>query len=331
MKLIAHMQGALAKRTRTGALALSAALAVTAVAACGSGEQSSESAGGTQQVTVGVLTSLDVAPIYLGEQKGFFKDENLELKFEIAQGGAVLIPSVVSGNYDFGFSNIVSLVVARSKGLPLKMVAAGSASANTIPDYSAILVNGNSAMKSARELEGKTVAVNVLNGNGYVTIRNSIRKAGGDPDKTNFVELAYPDMISALQSDTIDGAFAVEPFVTQSQDEGNKVLAWNFMDVGPETSVASYFSTDKLIASDPELVEKFTAAMNKSLEYAQEHPDEVRAIVPTFTDISAELTEKVVLPGYPTELNRESVERQADLARGDGLLDKPVDLDDLLP
>ena len=331
MKSIAHMRGAFTVRTRAGAFALSAALAATAVAGCGSGDRSSESAGGMQQVTVGVLTSLDVAPIYLGEKQGFFEDENLDLTFEIAQGGAVLIPSVVSGNYDFGFSNIISLIVARSKGLPLRMVTAGSASANTIPDYSAILVNGNSAMESAKELEGKTVAVNVLNGNGYVTIRESIRKAGGDPDKTEFVELTYADMITALQSDRIDGAFAVEPFVTESQDAGNKVLAWNFMDVGPKTSVAAYFSTDKLISSDPELVEGFTAAMNKSLEYAQEHPDEVRAIVPTFTDISAELTAKVVLPGYPTELNRESVERQADLARGDGLLDKPVDLDDLLP
>ena len=284
-----------------------------------------------QQVTVGVLTSLDVAPIYLGEQKGFFEEQGLDLTFQVAQGGAVLIPSVVSGNYDFGFSNIVSLAVARDTGLPLRMVAAGSASANRIPDYGAIQVKSDSPMRSAKDLEGKTVAVNVLNGNGYVTVRNSIRKAGGDPDKTEFVELSYADMIPAVQGGRIDAAWSVEPFVTQSQDAGNRVLAWNFMDVGPETTVATYFTTEGLIESEPELVAKFKTAIDESLTYAQTHPDEVRAIIPTFTDISAELTAKVVLPSYPTEINRASVQRQADLALGDDLLKEPVDLDALLP
>ena len=75
-------------------------------AGCGSsGDDSGEaSGGGTQQVKVGVIPIVDVAPIYLGKQKGFFTNRNIELTLETGQGGAAIVPGVVSGQFQFGFS-----------------------------------------------------------------------------------------------------------------------------------------------------------------------------------------------------------------------------------
>ncbi|MFD0472469.1 ABC transporter substrate-binding protein [Nonomuraea thailandensis] len=72
---------------------------------------------------VSVIPILDVAPVYLGDQQGFFAAEGLKLELVTAQGGAAIVPAVVSGQVDFGFSNFTSLIVAASKGLPLKVVA----------------------------------------------------------------------------------------------------------------------------------------------------------------------------------------------------------------
>ena len=95
------------------------------IGACGD-DDSGGSGGGGSEVTklkVGVIPIADVAPLYLGMQKGFFKEENLEIEPQLAEGGAAIVPSVVSGDYQFGFSNVTSLVIAASKNLPVQIVA----------------------------------------------------------------------------------------------------------------------------------------------------------------------------------------------------------------
>src|ERR671931_2492889 len=96
-------------------------------AACGSNTPAAPSTPGQpDKVTVGVIPILDVAPIYLGKEKGFFSKRNIELKLEQAQGGAAIVPAVVSGQYQFGFSNMISLLVAQSKNVPIKVVCNGN-------------------------------------------------------------------------------------------------------------------------------------------------------------------------------------------------------------
>src|SRR5690606_19632350 len=78
-------------------------------------------------VTVGVIPIADTAPIYVGDAQGFFADEGLDLTIETATGGAAIVPAVVSGDYQFGFSNQLSLMVAADKGLDIKMVSSAVA------------------------------------------------------------------------------------------------------------------------------------------------------------------------------------------------------------
>jgi NitT/TauT family transport system substrate-binding protein len=317
---------------RSRAIAAVAALVVAALALAGCARDGELTVrDGRTELTVGVLPNLDVAPIYLGVEKGFFEEQGLSIRLELAQGGAALIPSVLSGQYQFGFSNAVSLIVGRDKGLPVRMVAAGSESTNQAPDISAVLVRGDSAFRSAKDLEGAVVAVNLLNSSGSITVRQSVRKAGGDPDKVRFVELGFADMLPALAAGRVDAAFSVEPFITSAVGAGDRVLTWNYLDTGERTVSATYFTAGEFLQSNPEIVTKFQAALEKSREYAQANPAEVRAIVGTYTDIDPAVLEKVTLPVYPKDINAESIVRQAELALADGVIGKPLEISTLLP
>lgn len=286
----------------------------------------------TEKVTVGVIPILDLAPIYLGKDKGFFADRGIDLSLESGQGGAAIIPGVVSGQFQFGFSNMTSLILARSKDLPLKVVAAGTSSTNVDgKDFSAVVVKADSPITSAKDLAGKTVSVNTLKNIGDSTVRESIRKAGGDPSTVKFVELAFPDMPAALEKGQIDAAWIVEPFVTITKSQGARIIASNLVDTAPNLMIASYFTTEKLISEKPELVKAFTEAMNQSLEYADAHPDEARAIVATYTKIDKALLGELILPKWSTEINHESTQKLVDLAAQDGLISEKIDLSTLLP
>ncbi|MDQ3631728.1 MAG: hypothetical protein M3417_10765, partial [Actinomycetota bacterium] len=84
-------------------LALVAAMVPLLFAACGEGKNAGEGAGRVA-VDVGVLPIADVAPLYLGRKRGFFADENLEVRPRVT-GGGEMVPSVVSGDFEFGWSN----------------------------------------------------------------------------------------------------------------------------------------------------------------------------------------------------------------------------------
>lgn len=321
------------RRLKTKALGAVATVIVLA-AATGCGSDSTEvpsGEGGLQAVTVGIIPIVDVAPLYLGDEQGFFEDHGIDLSLESGQGGAAIVPGVVSGQFQFGFSNVTSLMVARDQGLPLKVVAPGNSSTGEDPDFSAVVVKGDSPIQSAKDLAGKTVAVNTLKNVGDTTIRESIRKDGGNPDDVEFVELAFPDMPAAVANGQVDAAWVVEPFVAICKSEGDRVVAWNLVDTAEDLMIAGYFTSEELAESDPDLVENFTAAVEESLEYADSHPDEVRDIVQTYTEIDDELIAQVTLPKWSSTINEESTQKLADLAEQDGLLEKPADLSALLP
>jgi NitT/TauT family transport system substrate-binding protein len=298
---------------------------------CGSSSPSEEGSG-PDRVNVGVIAILDVAPIYLGKEKGFFANRDIDLTLTTAQGGAAIVPAVVSGQYQFGFSNVVSLLLARSQRLPLKVVSNGNNSTGVDgKDFGSVLVRADSPIRSAADLAGRNIAVNTLRNIVDTTVRASVRKAGADPSRLRFTELPFPDMPAALQGGEVDAAFMVEPFQSAARAQGARSVASSYVDAASNLTVAVYFTSQELLQRDPDLVRRFSEAMRESLAYADAHPDEARRVIGTYTRITPEVIAQVTLPKWPPEVNRASVQTLADLALQDGLLESPADVGALLP
>ncbi|HJE58233.1 MAG TPA: ABC transporter substrate-binding protein [Nocardiopsis listeri] len=313
---------------------LSPALAVVALLATAACSPSEEGTGEGEltTVTAGVIPIVDVAPIYLGVDQGFFSDRGIDLQLESGSGGAAIVPGVISGEFDFAFSNIVSLIVAREQGLPLAALTNGVTTAGEQgADFGGVFVPDDSDVTGAADLEGLTVAANNLNNIGDTTVRQSVRADGGDPAEVDFVELPFPDMPAALETGRIDAVWAVEPFASTIREAGHREIASNFVDTHPELSVAAYFTGEDRLAQDPELFDDITAALEESLAYAEDNPDEVRRILGTYTEIDEEVIEQMVLPRFPEQINDESVQTLAELMVTDGLIESEPDLDALLP
>ncbi|MEU7859508.1 ABC transporter substrate-binding protein [Nonomuraea sp. NPDC049141] len=297
-------------------------------AACGGSSQPATTNQGKTKVTAGVIAIVDTAPIHLGKAKGFFDEQNIDLTITPVQGGAAAISGAVSGQFQFAFANTTSLLTAKQQGLDVRVIANGvSSTGQQGKDFSAVLVKNDSPIRSAKELAGKKISVNQLKNIGDTTVRASVRKAGGDPSGIQFVELAFPDAPAALQAGRVDAIWVVEPFVSQALSQGARAVAWNFADAAPDLTVAMYFTTGK---TDADLTKRFTAAIRKSLEYADSHPDEVRDVLKTYTKISPEVIAKIYLPKWPAEVNKASVQTIADLALADGILKDKVDVSALV-
>jgi NitT/TauT family transport system substrate-binding protein len=295
-------------------------------------EGSASARGELTAVTVGVIPIVDVAPIYLGVQTGIFEDHGLDVTLELAEGGAAIVPAVADGEYQFGFSNVTSLLTASSEGLPLKVVAPGDFSTGRPgKDFSAVVTSAGSGIDGAADLVGRTVAVNSLKNIGDTTVRNVVDAAGGDPQAVEFVEMSFPDMPAAVVGGQVDAAWVVEPHLTQAVDQGARIISSNFVETDSDLLIAAYFTSDQMIAQDPQTVEAFTAAIREALTYATEHPDETRAILGTYTEIDPVVQSVMTMPRFAPDLDTPYLQVVADLGLKYGMFDKPVDVTRLLP
>ncbi|GAA1750754.1 ABC transporter substrate-binding protein [Streptomonospora arabica] len=311
--------------------AAAAAVTLLASTACGGGQDGGGGdSGGPQKIKVGAIPIVDVAPLHLGLDQGIFEKHGIDMEIQNTTGGAQAVPSVVSGEFDFAFGNITSIIVGRSNDLPLTIVANGVTSTGEQgADFGGVVVPEGSDISDAKGLEDKTIAVNNLENIGDTTVRNSIRKAGGDSDTVEFVELPFPEMPAALERGDVDAAWVVEPFLTASLNNGATEVASNFVDADPNLSVAYYFTTEQIVNQDPELVDNFTAAVNESLTYAEENPDEVRRILGEYTEMDSATIEKIRLPRWPTDGYKKPAQSIADLMMHDGVIEKQPDMDKL--
>ena len=311
-------------------VAVLAALTLT-VTACGGDDTAatSDKAAASKPATlkVGVLPIADLAPLYLGMDQGFFKDEGLTIEPAVAEGGAAVVPAVMSGDNQIGFSNVTSIMNGKAQNLPLKPLAAGVSGASSEDKAWDALLAPKGGVTDLQQLEGKKVSVNTLKNLPEVAVRNSLEKAGVDVSKVEFVEIPFPDVPAALEAKRVDAAFAVEPFVGASVGAGATKLAEPFEELAPDLTIAEYFTTEKYAQENPDVVERFTRAINKSLDFAQQNPDEVRRIITTYTKTPQAAADKMALPTWSSKVNDTAMGSLIDLSKKYGVLKGDVDVD----
>jgi NitT/TauT family transport system substrate-binding protein len=175
------------------------------------------------------------------------------------------------------------------------------------------------------------VSVNNLNNIGDTTVRKVVEEAGGDPKSIKFVEVAFPDAPAAVERKQVDAAWILEPFLSAAVAKGARVVSYNYTDFDPKLDIAGYFTKKETVEGKKDMVEKFTRAMNKSLEYAQSNPQEVRDIVGTYTKIGEDARAKMVLPKFVPEFDRDAATKLGEAAVSYGTLQKAPNLDELFP
>lgn len=319
-------------------LVAAAAASLLVLTSCGGGDeeapadsQQDAADGELTEVSIGVIPIVDVAPIYLGVQEGIFEEHGLDVDLTLAQGGAAIIPAVMSGDFDFGFSNITSMVIARSQGLELQVVAPGPQTTGEAgDDFSSLLVPEDSDVESIADLEGQSVAVNTLNNINDTVLKEGLRQAGGDRDAMDLVEVAFPDMGGQLESGNVDAIMAVEPFATMAKDNGAREIFSPYAEPIPDLTIAAYFASNERIEEDPDAVNAFIAAMKEAQQYAEDHPDDAKAILSEYSSIEPDVVDELTMPKFPQQVTRDSIQTIIDLSVDTGLIPDEIDIDDLL-
>jgi NitT/TauT family transport system substrate-binding protein len=275
------------------------------------------------------LDSLPIAngfPLDLGIKKGFFEQQGLEIKKTVFASGNDIVIAMANNQGDIGYVGWVPAMIARTQGIDFTAVAASDVEGTSTTDnWQNIMVKGDSSIRTPADLAGKTIAVNALKGVGEVMIKAALKKSGVDPNSVKLLAVSFPTMRTALANGQVDAFWAPEPFVTQALTiDGARIV----MAPGPVLSrywpVGMYGARASWIAAHPDLAKAFRTAMNQSLEYAQAHPDEIRAMLPAGQ-------ESIRLPIWSPVIDRSKLVELAKYAKDYGVISTLPNLARLVP
>lgn len=295
------------------------------VTACGGGEGggSGSPGSGRQTVTVAVLSLADTAPLYVARDKGLFAKEGLDVRIRPVQQSIQALPALARGQVDMiAGANYVTFLQAHEKGtLDLRIVADGARAASHMMD---VLVPKDSGIKSAADLKGKTVGVNILNNIQSLTL-NAILGAEG-AGRPEYRQIPFPQMGAALQKGQVDAVHAVEPFDSAVQkDLHARVLLDGAASPVQGIPLSGYVTTRAYAAKHRSAVLAFRRAVAAASKLANQDPSLVRKILPTYTKVTAGQAAAIRLPLYATSTDVVQLRRLTALMRRQGLLGKDID------
>lgn len=303
-------------------------IAVGALAGCsGDGGGAAPDPDDPVEVTVGTLPAGDYAPLYIADQEGYFADEGLDVTIETIAGGAIGMTQLVSNELDFSAATWANTIAAASQGLEVEVVREGTDSDKE--GINGILVSADAGFTSPEDLKGSTLSVNTLQSATEVQIRDCLATAGLGPDDYELVEVPFPEVGAAVSQGRIAGGFVPEPFITIGEAEGlTSLFSPSTCNERQQALPLINWNTSTSYAEDnPAVVEAFVRAMDKATQLAIDDPQAVTDILPTFTTLTPDIAEKIVLPSFVEDgtPDVDGAERTMDLMVEYGLIDEPLD------
>ncbi len=233
------------------------------------------------------IKSIQYGGYFAGIEKGYFKEAGLDPTFNSGGPNIDSVANVASGKSVIGDRPIGPLLIAREKGIPIKIIG-------TVFQRSpfAFMSPIGKPIKSIKELAGKTLAVPA---SGRPLILNLLKENGVDAASVNMVPSGPdPGALVTGQIDAYSGYSTNQGVMLQTR--GFPIHILEVHDLGfPETAGTIYVREDYLKTNRDDVV-RFMRAAIRSWTWALDHPDETaKLMVEKYgapgLDLKAQLTE----------------------------------------
>lgn len=294
----------------------------------GNGEdEEAETGNGTTEITLGVLSIAPSAGVQYGLDHGIFEDHGLDVTITPGQGAAAMLPAVQTGNMDFAVGNALSVLVAVDQGLDMRIITGYSHSYAEGDDINGVIVRADDGIESWSDLEDQSVAVNVLNGQGDLTIMEAVSQDGGDPNAIGLTEVDFQDMTAQLERGNVDAIWLPEPFLSQTLAEDDfELLGHPNQEVIPGLPTMISFTSGQFAEENPEVVDQFRTAMDEVLTSAETDPEGVAESLSAFLDMPEEVAAEVNMEELDSDPRVPQLTSMVELMVDYGFIEEELDL-----
>jgi len=208
------------------------------------------------------------APIYVASEKGFWKEEGLDVDLKPFTMGRLCMDAVLGGRADAGFVAELPPVLVAFKDQPFRLVAAMESDLNSMK----VLVRKDRGITKPSDLVGKKVACSLGTTSDYF-LSTFLQAKGVDRKQLKVMNLSATDMVTAIVQGEVEAIFTWEPPITNAKGMlGDKAEVW--FGGGIYRNVIFLGIMEDYIKNNPKVVKGLLKGLIKAEEFIKQKPDE---------------------------------------------------------
>ena len=228
---------------------------------------------GDAKIIVGI-SSVNIAflPVYVAQEKGFFKDEGLEVLFVMFNAGATNLQALIGGDVQIMGSAFVETIGGRAAGFEVKNFW-GICNLMPFELYS------QPSFKSMKEAKGKRFAISRFGSLTDYLTRASLAHFGVDHKEVTIVQIgSTPARFAALSAGAVDATVVWFPVTEIAKAQGYSRLL-DLKEIFPEWPYETFAARESWLAKEKAQVVKFLRAYQRGVKHTHENKeDAIRAI-----------------------------------------------------
>lgn len=320
----------LIKKAVTRVAGKSAATATTVPAA------SVPSASHPQKVTVAQFGHVFLyMPLYVAVDKGFFKEEGLDVHLVSTGGDEKTFTAVSTGNAQFGVSDPTFAAIARERGQGGKVVAG---IVRGVPFWIITFNNQIKKIDSPAGFANHKIAAYTAPSTSYAVMKNILQN-DGHPVDAKIVQGAFGTLLALLKANQADMAIEIEPIVSIANHQGAHIVYSPAQKLG-DFAFTGLTVSDDYFAKHPNEIQSAVNAISKAMVYIQKDFDGTLAVAkkefpevsePILRDALKRLIDQGTIPLSP-DLSKNAWDRAVALRKqlgdlkGEGSYEQNVDM-----
>jgi ABC-type nitrate/sulfonate/bicarbonate transport system substrate-binding protein len=220
------------------------------------------------RIVVGVSTvNVAFLPVYLTQDRGFFKDEGLDVLVVMFNAGATNLQAMIGGDVQIMAGGVPETVLARAGGADIKNFWAIS---NVMP----FQIYGSAAMKSLKDSKGKKFAISRFGSLSEFLTRSALRHAGVDPKDVTMLQIgATPARFTTLATGIVDATLLWFPVTERAKAAGMTKLL-DLKELYPQWTNVGFIAREPWLAKEKDQATRFLRAYQKGVRYTRDNRDD---------------------------------------------------------
>ena len=285
-------------------LALASILALTCLTACGTGNNSN-----LTKVTLSeVAHSIFYAPMYVAIEEGYFAEEGIDLELVNAFGADKVTTAVIAGEADIAFMGSESTIYVYNQNADDYLV-----------NFAQLTQRAGNFMVARepmdnfhwKDLKGSEVLGGRKGGMPQMVFEYVLKKNGIDPEKDLSIDqsIDFGSTAAAFSSGKGDFTVEFEPSATALETEGAGYVVASLGEASGYVPYTAFSAKKSYLEQNPEIIQSFTNALQKGMDYVNNHtPDEIAQIIqPQFAETDLTQITTIVKRYYEQDTWKENL------------------------
>ena len=278
-----------------------------------------------------VTHSLFYTPMYVADKLGYFEDEGLDVEIILTSGANNVAAAVMSGDVQIGFCGSEQSLYVYNEGAKDYLV---NFAGMTKRDGSFLVSRNNIDNFDLNKISGEILGGRT-GGMPAMTLKYTLYENKNTTLSVN-TDFDFSALSGAFIGGNGDYVTLFEPNALNLEKEGYGHVVASIGELGGEVPYTTFNALKSYIEENPNIIEKFTRAIQKGLDYTHNHDDKelAKLLVDYFPDASLNDIEAVInryreIDSWykTTYITKDGYEHMQDIVEFNGFLDKRVDYD----